>query len=143
MENVNNLKTTLDEYYNTDNLLCALAALTNASRLIDEELKLLKAECIAPAQEQLAGLDKESGEFEFGGHRFTLNKTDVYDFMERARRYREPDCVRYRELKREQDALKSQSKAKTTLMKAIMDNFAAEHPDWKPEDTIWTLSVKN
>ena len=82
---------------------------------------------------------RESGRFVHNGNLFELSVEEKFDFVKNPNRYTNETGVQYRQLAREQAQLKKSAEAKTKLMKALKDNFAAEHPDWAPDSVTKSL----
>ena len=88
----------------------------------------------------LAAKGFDRGEFTVDDHHFQLQRTDVID-MSDYRRYKDADAVRWRQKKTAQDQSKKYSAALTKEMKAIIDSFAAQHPDWEPDSFQLVVKV--
>lgn len=73
------------------------------------------------------------GEFKADGHSFQLQRTEVID-MSDYHRYKDEDAVRWRKKKAEQDAARKKAAALTREMKGITEAFAADHPEWQPDE---------
>ena len=114
-------------------------------RVIDEltdSLKELKKDAVFAASVRLHDESpaRESGRFEYKGYVFELSMEETFDFVKKPKRYTMDAGVQYRQLALQHDLLKKSAEAKTKLMKALKDNFAAEHPDWAPDSV--TKSIK-
>ena len=92
------------------------------------------------ATEEAVALAPNGGEFTADGHRFQLQRTDVID-MSNYNRYKGEDAIRWRQKKAAQDQSKKYSAALTKEMKGIVDAFAAQHPDWQPDEIKLTVKV--
>ena len=103
---------------------------------IDEISKQATEEAVAILAAQ--GLDR--GELEADGHKFQLQRTDVFD-MSNYNRYKDEDAVRWRQKKAAQEQNKRYSAALTNEMKGIVDAFVAQHPDWEPDEIKLTVKV--
>lgn len=82
------------------------------------------------------GLDR--GELEADGHKFQLQRTDVFE-MSNYNRYKDEDAVRWRHKKAAQEQNKRYSAGLTKEMKGIVDAFVAQHPDWEPDEIKLTV----
>ena len=122
--------------------LYEFGALHQLGQFIDERKEWLKPDAIKHAEKLLEDIQKESGEFQYKDQTFELSKTDNYDFVDDVKRYANADGAEYRRIYKERSELQTLIKSKTKLLKAINDNFKAEHPDWKPDTITYTFKVK-
>ncbi len=106
------------------------------------QIKALEArinEISDEATQEAVALAPNGGEFTADGHRFQLQRTEVFD-MTNHNRYKGEDAIRWRAKKKEQESAKKLSAALTREMKGIVDGFVALNPDWEPDEV--KLSVK-
>ena len=119
-------------------------AIKNVLKTFEDALAEIKDEVIKEAEkvleEDYGG--RKSGEFEYKDKTFELSVEKVFDFVEFPQRYANEAGKQYREHYYEKENLLVLAKAKTTLLKAIRENFAAENPKWDPDSEIKTIKVK-
>ena len=129
-------------FFDVDDPLEEYARTKGLIDILSENLKELKKDAIFAASVLLHDESpaRESGRFEYKGYVFELSLEETFDFVKNPNRYTNETGVQYRQLAREQAQLKKSAEAKTKLMKALKDNFAAEHPDWAPDSV--TKSIK-
>ena len=125
----------LDLLSRATDALMETAALKQIVKACETRLEKIKDEAICLAEEELTQLDLSSGRFKHEDLLFELSLTNVYDFAGKPTRYTMEAGVQYRAYAKEQAELKKQAEAKTKLMNALMKNFAASNPAWKP-DTV-------
>ena len=124
---------------NTQNLL-ELRTLRLQEKAIKARILEISDAAESEAVAILAAKGLDRGEFTVDDHHFQLQRTDVID-MSDYRRYKDADAVRWRQKKAEQDQSKKYSAALTKEMKAIIDSFAAQHPDWEPDGIQLVVKV--
>ena len=124
---------------NTQNLL-ELRTLRLQEKAIKARILEISDAAESEAVAILAAKGLDRGEFTVDDHHFQLQRTDVID-MSDYRRYKDADAVRWRQKKAEQDKSKKYSAALTKEMKAIIDSFAAQHPDWEPDGIQLVVKV--
>ena len=124
---------------NTQNLL-ELRTLRLQEKAIKARILEISNAAETEAVAILAAKGLDRGEFTVDDHHFQLQRTDVID-MSDYRRYKDADAVRWRQKKAEQDKSKKYSAALTKEMKAIIDSFAAQHPDWEPDGIQLVVKV--
>ena len=124
---------------NTQNLL-ELRTLRLQEKAIKARILEISDAAESEAVAILAAKGLDRGEFTVDDHHFHLQRTDVID-MSDYRRYKDADAVRWRQKKAAQDQSKKYSAALTKEMKAIIDSFAAQHPDWEPDGIQLVVKV--
>ena len=124
---------------NTQNLL-ELRTLRLQEKAIKARILEISDAAGSEAVAILAAKGFDRGEFTVDDHHFQLQRTDVID-MSDYRRYKDADAVRWRQKKTAQDQSKKYSAALTKEMKAIIDSFAAQHPDWEPDSFQLVVKV--
>ena len=124
---------------NTQNLL-ELRTLRLQEKAIKARILEISDAAESEAVAILAAKGLDRGEFTVDDHHFQLQRTDVID-MSDFRRYKGEDAVRWRTKKEAQDQSKKYSAALTKEMKAIIDSFAAQHPDWEPDGIQLVVKV--
>ena len=119
-------------------------AIKSVMKTFEEALAEIKDEVIKEAEkvleEDYGG--RKNGEFEYKDKTFELSLADQYDFVGSPQRYANEAGKQYREHYYEKENLLTLAKAKTTLLKAIRDNFVAENPNWAPDWTDKFIKVK-
>ena len=98
----------------------------------------LSDQAVAEAIAILSQDNKTNGQFEDGGFRFQLQRTDTFDFADH-RRY--PAQRQWRELLKARDEARALAAAHTRTMKALMEAFAIENPDRSPDESKFTIKV--
>ncbi len=89
----------------------------------------------------LAEHNLDRGEFtDEDGLRYQLQRTDVID-MSNYNRYKSEDAVRWRKKNEAREQSRKYTAALTREMKGITDAFAAQHPEWQPDDIKLVLKV--
>lgn len=131
----------LKENLQNDNALVQFANLKGIESALKACLDELKPQAIELAMEQLALAQRTSGDFAYEGHRFSLSKKDIYDMAGKPQRYTMPEGVQYRDFAKQKADLAKRSSAITKFMDALVKTFAAQHPDFKPDDTQFVLKV--
>ena len=132
----------LDKYFFTTNdPLVEYAKVKGLIEILSDGLDDLKQEAVKAASVILHAEEpaRESGRFEHKGFVFELSLEEKYDFVNKAHRYANETGVQYRQLALEQAQLKKSVEAKTKLMKALKDNFMADHPNWAPDSVVKSL----
>ena len=122
--------------------LYEFGALHTLIGLVETRKEFLKVDAIKQTEKLLEDIDKPSGEVKYKDQVFDLSKTENFDFVDDVKRYANADGAEYRRIYRERSDLQTLMKSKTNLLKAIKDNFQAEHPDWKPDSITYTFKVK-
>ena len=125
-----------------EDALLEFGALHQLGQFIDERKEWLKPDAITHAEKLLEDVQKKSGEFQYKNQTFELSLTENFDFVDDVKRYANADGAEYRRIYKERSDLQTLIKSKTKLLKAINDNFKAEHPDWKPDSITYTFKVK-
>ena len=123
------------------NALTETALLKDIENVLKDYQSALKPDAIALAKEQLALAQRTSGDFVYEGHRFSLSQKDIYDMAGKPQRYTMPEGVQYRDFAKQKADLAKRSSAMTKFMDALVKTFAAQHPDFKPDDTQFVLKV--
>ena len=124
---------------NTQNLL-ELRTLRLQEKAIKARILEISDAAESEAVAILAAKGLDRGEFTVDDHHFQLQRTDVID-MSDFRRYKGEDAIRWRAKKEAQDQSKKYSAALTKEMKAIIDSFTAQHPDWEPDGIQLVVKV--
>lgn len=123
----------------TENLR-ELRILREAEKALKERIDEVSDAATSEALAILASSNKDRGEFTADGEKYQLQRTEVYD-MSNYNRYKGAECLRWRELKAQQDFAKKTAAADTMEMNAITKVFAANHPDWEPDEVRLTLKI--
>ena len=110
--------------------------------LVETRKEFLKVDAIKQTEKLLEDAGKTSGEVKYKDQVFELSLTENFDFVDDVKRYANADGAEYRRIYKERSDLQTLIKSKTKLLKAIRDNFKAEHPDWKPDSITYTFKVK-
>ena len=87
----------------------------------------------------LAKEGREKGEFEFGGHPYQLQVKRNYDFAN-YHKYKDDQCILWRNSAKVKADLQSKVKAQTTVMKGLYDAWVLDNPDAVPD--LEELTVK-
>ena len=82
----------------------------------------------------------ESGQFLHDGHKYQLQRTEVFD-MSNYNRYKGEDAIRWRTKKEAQAQARKYASALTKEMDAIVKSFITLHPDWTPDEVKLTVKV--
>ena len=82
----------------------------------------------------------QKGEFIHDGHKYQLQRTEVFD-MSNYNRYKGEDAIRWRSKKEAQATARKYAAALTKEMDAIVKSFVTLHPDWTPDETKLTVKV--
>ena len=136
-----NLQNWLNENLQNDNALVQFANLKNIESALKACLDEIKPQAIEFAKKQLALAQRTSGDFAYKDHKFSLSKKNIYDMAGKPQRYTMPEGVQYRDLANQKADLAKRSSAITRFMDALVKTFAAQHPDFKPDDTQFVLKV--
>ena len=137
----NAIQNWLNENLKNDNALVQFANLKGIESALKECLDEIKPEAIKLAKKQLALAQRTSGDFAYEGRHFSLSKKDIYDMAGKPQRYTMPEGVQYRDFAKQKADLAKRSSAMTKFMDALVKTFAAQHPDFKPDDTQFVLKV--
>ena len=137
----NAIQNWLNENLQNDNALVQFANLKGIESALKACLDEIKPEAIELAMEQLALAQRTSGDFVYKEHRYSLSKKDIYDMAGKPQRYTMPEGVQYRDFAKQKADLAKRSSAMTKFMDALVKTFAAQHPDFKPDDTQFVLKV--
>ena len=122
--------------------LYEFGALHTLIGLVETRKEFLKVDAIKQTEKLLEDAGKTSGEVKYKDQVFDLSKTENFDFVDDPKRYANADGAEYRRIHKERSELQTLMKTKTNLLKAIKDNFQAEHPDWKPDSITYQMKVK-
>ena len=120
--------------------LSELRDLRAQEKAIKARIEQISNDATKEALSILARDNKDHGELTADGHKFQVQMTTVID-MSDFRRYKGEDAIRWRTKKEAQDQSKKYSAALTKEMKAIIDSFAAQHPDWEPDGIQLVVKV--
>ena len=112
-----------------------LRELRNTIKAAEERITLISNQAI---EEALTYTQK--GEFVHDGHKYQLQRTDVFD-MSNYNRYKGEDAIRWRTKKEAQAQARKYASALTKEMDAIVKSFIALHPDWTPDEVKLTVKV--
>ena len=123
----------------TENLI-KLRELRNTIKACEARIDEISKQATEEAVAILAAQGLDRGELEADGHKFQLQRTDVFD-MSNYNRYKDEDAVRWRHKKAAQEQNKRYSAGLTKEMKGIVDAFVAQHPDWEPDEIKLTVKV--
>ncbi len=82
----------------------------------------------------------QKGEFIHDGHKYQLQRTEVFD-MSNYNRYKGEDAIRWRTKKEAQAQARKYAAALTKEMDAIVKSFVTLHPDWTPDEIKLTVKV--
>lgn len=82
----------------------------------------------------------QKGEFIHEGHKYQLQRTEVFD-MSNYNRYKGEDAIRWRSKKEAQATARKYAAALTKEMDAIVKSFVTLHPDWTPDEVKLTVKV--
>ena len=123
----------------TENLI-KLRELRNTIKACEARIDEISKQATEEAVAILAAQGLDRGELEADGHKFQLQRTDVFD-MSNYNRYKDEDAVRWRQKKAAQEQNKRYSAALTNEMKGIVDAFVAQPPDWEPDEIKLTVKV--
>ena len=137
----NAIQNWLNENLKNNNALVQFANLKGIESALKDCLDEIKPEAIKLAKKQLALAQRTSGDFAYEGRHFSLSKKDIYDMAGKPQRYTMPEGVQYRDFAKQKADLAKRSSAMTKFMDALVKTFAAQHPDFKPDDTQFVLKV--
>ena len=115
--------------------LTELWSLRNTIKAAEERITQISDQAI---QEALQYTQK--GEFVHDGHKYQLQRTEVFD-MSNYNRYKGEDAIRWRTKKEAQAQARKYASALTKEMDAIVKSFITLHPDWTPDETKLTVKV--
>ena len=115
--------------------LTELWSLRNTIKAAEERITQISDQAIAEALEHT-----QKGEFVHDGHKYQLQRTDVFD-MSNYNRYKGEDTIRWRTKKEAQAQARKYASALTKEMDAIIKSFITLHPDWTPDETKLTVKV--
>lgn len=112
-----------------------LRELRNTIKAAEERITLISNQAI---EEALTYTQK--GEFTHDGHKYQLQRTDIFDFSN-YNRYKGQDAIRWREKKEAQAQARKYASALTKEMDAIVKSFVTLHPDWTPDEIKLIIKV--
>ena len=84
--------------------------------------------------------NRTSGEFEHNGHKYQLQRTEVFDFAD-YRRYPQPEAVQWRDNARAREKEQKTVRARTAIMNGCVKTFAQLYPDKEPDEIKITVKV--
>ena len=112
-----------------------LRELRNTIKAAEERITLISNQAIEEALEHT-----QKGEFIHDGHKYQLQRTEVFD-MSNYNRYKGEDAIRWRTKKEAQAQARKYAAALTKEMDAIVKSFVTLHPDWTPDEIKLTVKV--
>lgn len=112
-----------------------LRELRNTIKDAEERITLISNQAIVEA---LAYTQK--GEFIHDGHKYQLQRTEVFD-MSNYNRYKGEDAIRWRTKKEAQAQARKYAAALTKEMDAIVKSFVTLHSEWTPDEIKLTVKV--
>lgn len=115
--------------------LTELWSLRKLIKAAEERITLISNQAI---EEALTHTQK--GEFIHDGHKYQLQRTEVFD-MSNYNRYKGEDAIRWRNKKEAQAQARKYAAALTKEMDAIVKSFVTIHPDWTPDEVKLTVKV--
>ncbi|MBO4362031.1 MAG: hypothetical protein J5823_04525 [Paludibacteraceae bacterium] len=118
-----------------------LHALRDQEKAVKARIELVKAEALSEAKAYLAEQDRISGEFTVPDvGTFCVDHEDIY-YLHDGQRYKQPEAVRWRRLRRQWQDAKNVTSGLTIQMKTELELFIANHPDLVPDETKDTIKV--
>ena len=115
--------------------LTELWSLRKLIKAAEERITLISNQAI---EEALTYTQK--GEFVHDGHKYQLQRTEVFD-MSNYNRYKGEDAIRWRTKTEAQAQARKYASALTKEMDAIVKSFITLHPDWTPDEVKLTVKV--
>lgn len=115
-----------------------LRTLRNEIKERESLINTISDQATREALDILSQNGKDRGEFELNGHKYQLQRNDVFD-LSNYNRYKDEEAKRWREKKAAQEQAKKYTAALTKEMKGIVDGFVATHPDWEPDEIKLTV----
>ena len=115
-----------------------LRELRNQEKAIKARIDQISDEATQEAVAILAEQGQEKGEFTVDGHRFQLQRTEVFDFAD-FRRYPQEQAVKWRENAKEKVKEQNLVKARTAVMNGYVKTFVELYPDKEPDEVKLTV----
>ena len=112
-----------------------LRELRNTIKAAEERITQISDQAISEALEHT-----QKGEFIHDGHKYQLQRTEVFD-MSNYNRYKGEYAIRWRSKKEAQAQARKYASALTKEMDAIVKSFVTLHPDWTPDEVKLTVKV--